>query len=90
MNFGVELAGAEICVGEDLLVQRDRSLDSLHHKLAQGALHLGDGLFAIDAMHDELGNERVVIGRHDAFGILRRIDADAVAAGHIERRDLSG
>ena len=41
---GVELAGAELLVRKDFLVQRNRGVDSLHDELAQGALHLGDGL----------------------------------------------
>ena len=33
----VELAGAEVFVGEDFLVKRDRGVDSLHHELAESA-----------------------------------------------------
>ena len=86
---GVEFAGAEIFIREDLLVERDGGVDALHDELAQGALHLRDGFGAINAVHDQLGNERVVIGRDDAFSVLRSIDANAVAAGNIEGRDLA-
>ena len=41
-------------------------------------------------MHDELGDQRVVVRRHDAFGVLRRIDAHAIAAGNVEGGDLAG
>ncbi len=34
-ELGVELAGAEGFIGKDLLVQRDRGLDSLHDELAR-------------------------------------------------------
>ena len=90
MNLVSKLPARKSASAKIVLVQRDRGLDSLHHELAQRALHPGDGFGAVDAVHNELGDERVVVGRDDAFGILRRVDANAVAAGHIERRDLAG
>jgi hypothetical protein len=71
-------------------VERNRSLDALHHKLAQRALHLGDGLGTVASVHNQLGDQRVVVRRDDALGVLRRIHAHAVAAGNIERRNLAG
>ncbi len=53
----------------------------------EGALHLGDGLVAVGAVDDELGDERVVVGRDDALGVVSGIDADAVAAGDVEGGD---
>ena len=71
-------------------MERNRRLDSLHHELPEGALHFGDGFFAIDAVDDEFRDKRVVVGRDDSFGVLRGIDANAVAAGDVEGRDFSG
>jgi hypothetical protein len=89
-ELGVEDPVAEIFVLEDLLVERNAGLDSLHHKLAQRALHLGDGLGARVGVHNELGDERIVVRRNNAFRVLRRIDADTIEAGHIECCDLAG
>ncbi len=88
-ELGVELAGTEVFVAEDGLVKRDRSVDALHDELRKSAFGTDHGLLAIDAVADELGDERVVVGRDDAFGVLRRVDADAVATGHIEGCNLS-
>ena len=71
-------------------MKRNGGVDSLHDELLERALHLGDGFVAIDAVDDELRDERVIVGRYDAFGVLRGIDADAVAAGNIEGGDLAG
>ena len=62
----------------------------MHDELAERALGLGDRLLAVLAVADEFGDQRVVVGRDDAFGILRGVDADAVAAGQVERGDLAG
>ena len=90
MNLVSKFAGAEARVREDRLVQGDGGFDSLHHELAERALHLGDGFGAVAAVDDELGDQRVVVGRDDALGVLRRVDADAVAAGNVEGGDLAG
>src|ERR1700723_2808493 len=70
-------------------MKRDGGLDSLHYKLAQGALHPSDGLSAIHSMHNQLGDQRIVVRRDDALGILRRIDTDSIASGNIECCDLA-
>ncbi len=44
-------------------------------------------VFAVD---DQLGNQRIVIGRHDAFGILRRVHPHTVATGNVEGGDAAG
>ncbi len=86
----VEVAFAEAGVLEDFLVEGDGGLDALHNELAERALHLRNRFGPVAAVDDQLGDERVVIGRNHAFGVLRRIDAHAIAAGHIEGRDLAG
>ena len=76
-------------VGKDRLMQRDRGLDALHDELAERALHLGHGLGAVAAMNNQLGDQRIVVRRHHALGVQRRIHAHAVAAGHVEGRNLA-
>ena len=90
MNLVSKLPARKSGSLEDGLVQGDRGVDSLHHELAERALHARDGFGAVDTVDDELGDERVVVGRDDALSVLRRIDAHAVAAGHVEDRDLAG
>ncbi len=88
MNLVSNSPGAKSRIRKDFLMQRDRGIDSLHHELREGTFHLGNGLVAIDTVDDELGDERIVIGRDDAFRVLSRIDANAIASGHVERSDL--
>src|SRR5215469_11408413 len=87
-KLGVEVAGAESLILEDSLVQRNRCIDSLHDELPQRAFHLRNGLGAVASVHYELRDQRVVVRRHHALGILRRVHAYSVAAGYVERRDF--
>ena len=87
---GVKVAAAEVGVGEDLLMHGDRRLNALHDELRQRSLHLGNRLGAVVAVDDQLGDQRIVVGRDNAFGILRRIHAHTVAAGNVEGGDLAG
>src|SRR5579871_5192549 len=89
-ELGVEVAGTEVRILEDGLMQRNRGVDSLHDELTERALCTRHGFFAVLTVGDELGDERVVVWRDNAFGVLRGIDADAVASGYIEGRDLAG
>src|SRR5512146_11209 len=84
----VELASPERWILEDLLVQADRSLNSANDELAQRALSFGNGLIASNSMGNELCDQRIVVRRNHAFGILSRIDANTIAAGNVECRDL--
>ena len=47
MNFVSNSPARKPAIGKDLLVQRNRRLNPLHHELAQRALHLRDGLGAV-------------------------------------------
>ena len=45
---------------------------------------------AVAAVHDDLGDHRVVVRRHGALGVRERIDAHARTARHVERVDDAG
>src|SRR6478736_8436980 len=89
-ELGVEFAFAKAGVGKHCLVQRNRCVNSLHHKLAQGTLHLRDGFFAIDAVDNEFSDERVVVWGDDSLGVESGIYSHAIATGHVEGGDLAG
>ena len=40
-------------------------------------------------MNDQLSDQRIVVGRDHALGVLRRIHAHAVSAGHVESCNLA-
>ena len=56
-ELGIEFAGAEVGVSEDFLMQRHGSINSLHHELAEGALHFCDRFVSVYTVDDELGDE---------------------------------
>ncbi len=89
-KVGVEVAGCEIGIGKDALVQRQRGLDSLDDEHFQSAAHARDGLGAVATAHDELGDQRIVVGRDHGVGMGRGIHAHAGAAGNLEGGDAAG
>src|SRR5205814_7831031 len=85
----IYLAAAEVLVVHDLKVQRDRRLDRSDVKLAQGALHGGDGFGAVFSMDDQLADHAVVVRRDAIAGVGVAIEAHAGAAGGAEFGDQS-
>ena len=65
-------------------MQGNRGVDALDDEHFQGARHAGDGFGAVLAAHDQLGDQRVVVGRDDALGVGGGVDADAGAAGRMK------
>src|SRR5690242_10001299 len=86
-EFRIEASLAELRVSKDLLVQRDRCMNPLHHKHLQRPLHPRHRFTAILAVHDQLCDQRVIVRRHKALGILRRVDTHSVAARNVEHAD---
>src|SRR6266550_931314 len=76
-----QLAGAEIRALEDGPVIADRRRWPDHDELAEGATRPCDGLSAIAAVDYELGQQRVVVGRHLGAGAKARIDTHPWACG---------
>src|SRR5665647_2380212 len=64
-------------IEQQLLVQRDIGLDTLHRHLRQRDAHAAQGLIARRAVGDDLADEGIVIGRHEIAVIDMRIDANA-------------
>src|SRR6202162_6095088 len=71
-----QVARAEIRVLEDGPVIADRGRWADHDELAQSATRPRDRLRTVAAVHDELGHERVVVGRHVRPRSEARIDAN--------------
>src|ERR1700761_1762914 len=87
---GVEFSGQEIVVSQDLFVQGDAGVNALDDKHIEGAAHALNGLGAVSAVRNQLGDERIVVGRDDAVGISRRVYADTDAAWKIQSGDAAG
>ncbi len=73
-----------------LQVQRNRGLDAFDHRHLERPLHPRDRFLAIAAVHDDLGDHRVVVRRNRALGVRGGVDAHAGAAGDAERVDGAG
>src|SRR5579863_9081519 len=52
----IEFAGPKVFVSEDLLMQRNGRVNSLHHELRQRSFHLGNGFCTVNTMDDKLGD----------------------------------
>src|SRR5262249_12064785 len=79
--------GDETGLAENLAVQWNRGLDAFDDKLAQSATHARQGLGAGRLMHEELGHQRIVVGRHALAGDYARSDTDARPTGRLPARD---
>ena len=64
-EVGIVVARREIGVGHNPLVQRNGGVDAFHHKQVKRPLHAADGFGAVAAVGNELGDQRVVVGRHE-------------------------
>ena len=60
---GVEVAGNELRVREQRRLERDVRVDAADRERIERLAHLGDRLGARPAVHDQLGDHRVVIHR---------------------------
>src|SRR5690349_14656283 len=87
-ELGVGAAFAEVGGGENAAVQRDAGVDAFHDEHLQRALHALYRLLAILAADDEFGDERIVVGRDNGFGVTGGVYAHAGATGWIEGGDL--
>src|SRR5690606_23091575 len=61
----VGAAGHEVGVDHDLAVQRDVGLDALDHHFTERGAHARQRLLARVAVHDDLADHGVVVGRHE-------------------------
>ena len=86
----IDVSLDKIAVPEDSLVEGDRGVDSFDHQLVEGPAHLCEGLGAVNAVDDELSDERVVIRGDGVADLDVGVPADAGAAGDLQVGDLSG
>src|SRR5687768_7546015 len=65
-------------------------VDAGHVKIVQGAVGSIGGVFARGSVNDQLGEQRIVIGRYEVAGITVRIDPDARALRCLPIDDPAG
>src|SRR5690349_5753438 len=67
--------------------ERQRGADPVNREVRERTTHPLQRLFTSLAMHDQLGDERVVIGRNDVTLVAVRVDAYVLARRRLPRRD---
>src|SRR5437879_11576728 len=77
----IDSSGAEIGVGENFAMQRDRRVHTFDNKHFQGARHTGDGLVPVLSAYDQFCDERIVIRGNHALGVGSGVEANAGSAG---------
>src|SRR5690349_9836778 len=78
---GVDAAGHELRIAEDLGVQPEVGGDAVDARDGDGGAQPRQRLRAVAAVRDDLAEQRVVERRHRGAGIDVRIDADTLAVG---------
>ena len=79
---GIEIAADKSRMREQRRLKRNVAVDAANHEGIERGAHFGDGIVAITAVGDELGNHRVVVHRDLATFIHARIDAYAAVFRH--------
>src|ERR1044071_6021358 len=72
---------AEVRVLKNGLFERNGRLDARNYVFTQGAAHSIHGLAAVFAGGDELGNQRVVMGRNGVSGVGMAVQSYPATAG---------
>ena len=80
---GVEIASDKFGVSQQSGLERNIAADAANHKAVQRFAHFGNGVVAVFAVHDKLGNHRVVIHRNLATVLHAGVHAHAVPVGHV-------
>src|SRR5208283_5249974 len=85
----VEFGSTKIRVAQDTAKQRKVRLDPADKIFAEGARKPRDGLIAVGAISDQLGQQRIVVDGHVPAFIHAAIAADAGPRGRQEKSDLT-
>ena len=86
----VEVAGAEVGVGEQGAEEGGGGADPLHAQLGEGALQAIEGALAVGGPDDQLGQHRVVVDRDLGALVDAGVHAHARAVGPAQRLDPPG
>ncbi len=73
---------------EDFLTEGDRRFDPLDHELVERPPHAGERFFTCRTMHNQLADQRIVIGADRITLVNMRIETHARAARHAQLRDF--
>ncbi|ENN85990.1 hypothetical protein RHSP_16060 [Rhizobium freirei PRF 81] len=86
----IVIAIGDILIGNQILEQRQGGLDAVDDEFVERAAQAHHAFDAGPAMHDQLADQAVVVGRDPIALIGAGIDAHAKAAGRMEMCDRAG
>ena len=86
----VVVAVLHVGVAHQRAEQRQRGVDAIHDEFVERAAQAHQRLGPGAAVHDELADQRIIVGRDRVAGVDGRIDADAETAGRMIIGDLAG
>ena len=89
-ELGVHLAGDEVRVPDDAGQEGNRGRHPLDDEAVEGLTHAGERLLPIVAVHDDLREQGVVVGRDGIAGVDVGVDPHAGPAGRVVGRDQAG
>src|SRR5580704_18211672 len=90
LNKGrIKLSRAKIRISQNAPMQWNGCKYPLHDKHLKRPRHARNRFVAVFTAHDQLGDQRIIIRRNDAFGVGGGIDSHSSASGRIECGDLS-
>src|SRR5271157_41664 len=89
-KVGIEVPGAEIGIGHDLLMYWDTGGDALDDEHVEGTGHTHDSFRAAAAVGDHLGDKRIVVRRDHGLSIGAPIDTHSRSARQGKAGDLPG
>ena len=75
---GVEIARHKLRMGQQRRLKRNIAADAADHKSIERLAHFGNRLGTVLAVHDELGNHRVVVHRNFAAVLHAGVDPHAL------------
>src|SRR5438067_11136967 len=84
------LAPSKFGIAEDPDMQRNGGLHSLHDKHIERPIHAPYGFIASGSMHNQLGDQGIVIRRNNILGVSSSIDTNSRSTGSVPGRDLTG
>src|SRR5438093_2180742 len=89
-EFCMYLAPPKFRITDDLRMQRNGGLHPLHHKHIHRAIHAPYSFIASRSMHNQLGDQGIVIRRNNVFGVSGSVDANSWSTRSVPACDLTG
>src|SRR5687768_13950423 len=89
-ELGVHVTALESRILHHAREKRDRRRRPFDDERLEREAHLRQRFFPVASLTDDLGDHRIVVGRHGVAGVDVRIEAHAISSRRMERHDAPG